>query len=68
MRKNIIEKEDALEAWNDPKTKVLFEITFGSFDNYWAECERFNNASPEEQEKMRKSALDKLNKTKTNQL
>ena len=41
--KSIITKDEALEAWNNPETKVLFEITFGTFENYWEECEKFNN-------------------------
>ena len=63
--KSIITKDDALEAWNNPETKVLFEITFGIFENYWKECEKFNNATKEEQEKFREDAIEKLAKSFT---
>ncbi len=63
--KSIITKDDALEAWNNPKTKVLFEITFVTFDDYWKECEKFNNMTEEEQEKFREDVLEKLAKNIT---
>ena len=61
--KIIITKDDALEAWNNPETKVLFEITFGTFENYWEECEKFNNMTEEEQETYREDAMEKLAKS-----
>ena len=63
--KSIITKDEALEGWNNPETKVLFEITFGTFENYWKECEKFNNATKEEQEKFREDAIEKLGKSFT---
>jgi len=60
-----ITKDEALEAWNNPKTKVLFEITFVTFDDYWKECEKFNNMTEEEQEKFREDAIEKLAKSFT---
>lgn len=57
-----ITKDEALEAWNNPKTKVLFEIAFKRFEDYWKECEEFNNATKEEQKEMVKNSLEKLKK------
>ena len=63
--KIIITKDEALEAWNNPKTKVLFEITFGTFEDYWEECEKFNNATEKEQKTYREDAIEKLAKSFT---
>jgi hypothetical protein len=63
--KIIITKDDALEAWNNSKMKVLFEITFGTFDNYWKECEKFNSMTEEEQEMYKEDAIEKLAKSFT---
>ena len=55
-----VTKEEALEAWNDPTTKVLFEITFVDFEEYWESCVVMNNLPPEELEKYIESTKHKL--------
>ena len=52
--KRRITKEQALKVYNNPKTKILFELYFPIFEDYWRECEKLNSMTEEEyQEKIR---------------
>ena len=55
-----IAKEQALEAYNNPKTKILFELYYPTFEDYWRECEKLNNMSEEEYQTKVGEAREKL--------
>ena len=55
-----ITKVEALKAYNNPKTKVLFELYYPTFEDYWRECEKLNNMPEEEYQKKVGEAQEKL--------
>lgn len=61
---NRITKKQALEAYNNPAIKVLFELYFPSFEDYWKRCQELNKMSDKDFEKERQKALEKLNQIK----
>lgn len=47
MKKNI-ERKDAEKNWNNPLKGLLLRKLFGTYEEYWKECERFNLLSDDQ--------------------
>jgi len=57
-----ITKNEALKVYNNPKTKVLFDLHFPKFKDYWRECEKLNQLSEDQFKEEETKAEKKLKK------
>jgi len=55
-----IPKQQAQEAWDNEDFKELFSIQYDIFEDYWKDCEKFNNLPLEQQEEQKRTAEEKL--------
>ena len=54
-----ITKQQAQTAWDIGNPKGFYP-QFDAFEDYWEDCEKFNNLPSEQQEEQKRTALDKL--------
>ena len=64
FKKYRTEFKDAKEIWEKGKFCDFSLLRFSTFEDYWKECERMNNLSDEEWEKLLKENKQKIAKIK----